>query len=123
MKDVSIPSTVAGCACTSGVGTADNTCWRNGRASNKQFVFPSSEIKQTTKVAKYPFKVQEPARELLITPGITKNSLLSTGKFAAANYITIFDKEEVNIYDANNTIITVTRGAILRGWWDAAMKL
>jgi hypothetical protein len=52
-------------------------------------------------------------QELHITPGITKNSLLITGKFAATNYITIFDKEEVNIYDANNTIIAVTRGAIL----------
>jgi hypothetical protein len=41
---------------------------------------------------------------------------LSTCKFAAANYITIFDKEEVNIYDANDTIIAVTRGAILRGF-------
>jgi hypothetical protein len=41
---------------------------------------------------------------------------LSTSKFAAANYITIFDKEEVNIYDANNTIIAVTRGTILRGF-------
>ncbi len=41
---------------------------------------------------------------------------MSTSKFAAANYITIFDKEEVNIYDANDTIIAVTRGAILRGF-------
>jgi hypothetical protein len=39
--------------------------------------------------------------------------LLSTGQFAAANYITIFDKEEVNIYDANDTIIAVIRGTIL----------
>ncbi len=45
--------------------------------------------------------------------GITKNSLLSTSKFAAANYITIFDKEEVNIYDVNDMIIAVTRGAVL----------
>jgi hypothetical protein len=42
--------------------------------------------------------------------------LLSTSKFADANYITIFDKEAVNIYDANDTTITVTRGAILRGF-------
>ncbi len=34
-----------------------------------------------------------------------------------------FDKEEVNIYDASDTIIAVTRGAILQGWWDAATKL
>jgi hypothetical protein len=48
-------------------------------------------------------------QELHIRPGITQNLLLSTGKFAAANYITIFDKEEVNIYDAKDTIIAVTR--------------
>ena len=67
--------------------------------------------------------MQEPAQELRITPGITENLLLSTSKFAATNYITIFDKEEVNIYDANNTIITVSRGAILRGWMDTKSNL
>ncbi len=41
---------------------------------------------------------------------------MSTSKFANANYITIFDKEAVNIYDANETTITVTRGAILCGF-------
>ncbi len=61
--------------------------------------------------------------KLHITPSITKKLLLSTGQFAAANYVTIFDKEEVNVYNANNTIIAVTRGAILQGWWDAATRL
>jgi hypothetical protein len=98
MEDGSIPSTVADSACTSGVSAADNTCWRTGRASNKQFALPGGKIKQATEVAEYPFKVQEPVQELHIMPGITKNLLLGTGKFAAANYITIFDKEEVNIY-------------------------
>jgi hypothetical protein len=101
MEDDSIPSTAADSACTSRVGSADDTCWYTGQASNKQFVLPGSKIKQATKVAGYPFKVQEPARELHITPGITKDLLLSTGKFATTNYTTIFDKEEVNIYDAN----------------------
>ena len=67
--------------------------------------------------------MQEPAQELRITPGITENLLLSTSKFAATNYITIFDKEEVNIYDANDTIIMVSRGAILRGWMDTKSNL
>ena len=69
-----------------------------------------------TKIAEYPFNVQDPAKQLHIMPGITTNLLLSTNKFAEANYITIFDKEEVNIYDVNNTVITVMRGAILRGF-------
>ncbi len=67
-------------------------------------------------IAEYPFKVQNPASKVHITPGITSNSLMSTNQFAVADYITVFDKEEVNVYDANDVKITVTRGAILRGW-------
>lgn len=37
---------------------------------------------------------------------------------ADANYISIFDDEEVNIYDANDTKIVTTRGAVLRGYRD-----
>ena len=61
-----------------------------------------------TKIAEYPFQVRDPVKHLHITPGITTNSLMSTNEFAAANYITIFDNKEVNIYDANDTIIAVT---------------
>ncbi len=115
MEDGSIPSTVVDSGCTSGVSTTDNPCWLTSRTSTKQFILSGGKIVKATEIAEYPFKVRSPAQELHITPGITENSLLSTSKFAAANYITIFDKEEVNIYDANNTIIAVTRGAILRG--------
>ncbi len=94
----------------------DDPCQRTGRASKKKFVLPGGEIVNATEIVEYPFKVRAPAQELHITPGVTKNSLLSTSKFANANYITIFGKEAVNIYDANETTITVTRGAILCGF-------
>ena len=76
-----------------------------------------------TEIAEYPFAVRAPANELHITPGVSQHSLLSTSKFADANYITIFDKDTVNIYDANDTVISVTKGAILRGWRDPAINL
>ena len=98
MEDDSIPSTVADSTCTLGVGTKDDPFPRTGQASHKRFVLPGGEIKQATKVAEYPFKVQEPVQELHITPGINKNLLLSTSNFAATNYTTIFNKDEVNIY-------------------------
>jgi hypothetical protein len=60
---------------------------------------------------------------LHITPGITENWLFSTSKFAATNYTTFVDKEAVNIYNPNNTTITVTWGAILSGWKDAKSDL
>jgi hypothetical protein len=85
MEDGSIPSTVADSACTSGVGTKDDPCPRTGRSSHKRFILPGGDIKQATEVAEYPFKVQDPAQELHITPGITKNLLLSTSKFATTN--------------------------------------
>ncbi len=111
-----IPSTVVDSGCTSGVGTSDYPCQQTGRASKKKFVLPGGKIVNATEIAEYLFKVRVPAQELHITPGVTENSLLSTSKFADANYITIFDKEAVNIYDANETTITITRGAILRGF-------
>jgi hypothetical protein len=73
---------------------------------------------QATEKAEYPFNVRAPANELHITPGVSQHSLLSMGKYADANYITVFDKDTVNVYDANDTIITVTRDAILWGWRD-----
>ncbi len=115
MENGPIPSMVVDSGCTLGVGTSDNPCRQTGWASKKKFILPGGKIVNATKIAEYPFKVRAPAQGLHITPGITKNSLLSTSKFADANYITIFDKEAVNIYDANETTITITRGTILRG--------
>jgi hypothetical protein len=51
-----------------------------------------------------------------IVQGIEHDSLLSIPKFASANYIAIFDKDKINIYDANNTKVTVSCSAILCGW-------
>jgi hypothetical protein len=113
MEDGSIPFTLAYRACTSRVGTTDDICRRTGQAYNKQFVLPGRKIKQATEVTEYPFKVWEPVQELHIMPGITKNLLLSTGNIATAKYITIFDKEEVNIFNANAPFIAVIREAIL----------
>ncbi len=97
MEDSSIPSMVADSACTSSVSTADDTCWRTGQVSNKQFVLQGGKIKLAAEITEYLFKVQGPANKLHITPDITKNLLLSTVHFAATNYITNFEKEEVNI--------------------------
>jgi hypothetical protein len=116
MENGTIPSMVVDSGCTLGVGMSDDPCWWTKHASKKKFVLPGSKIVNATEIAEYPFKVRAPAQELHITPGVTKNSLLSTSKFTNANYITIFDKEAVNIYDANETTITITRGVILRGF-------
>ena len=91
--------------------------------STKRFILPDGNIIPATECATYPFNVRPPANELHITPGVSQNSLLSTGKYANANYITVFDNNEVNIYDANDTLVTVSKGAILQGWRDKESNL
>ena len=49
-------------------------------------------------------------------PVVIANSLVSTSKSAKADYITIFDKDEVGVYDAQNAQVNATRGSILIGW-------
>ena len=95
---------------------------KTGQKSSKIFSMPMGHKAQADEVRLLQHKLREPARSVDMVPGI-HNSLLSTGKFADANYISIFDKDEVNIYDATNTVITVSRGAILRGWRDNAIGL
>ncbi len=103
-----IPTTVADSATTSGVGTIHNPCQCTGKPSHKQFTLPNVTVIPATEIAEYPFEVRKLAKILHITPGVSQNSLLSTVKFADANYITIFDKDTVNIYNANDKIITIT---------------
>ena len=69
-------------------------------------------------MSKLTHNVRKPAKDVHIVPSIESNSLLSTAKFAKAGYITVFDNEEVNIYDAHDTKLIVLLGAILRGWFD-----
>jgi hypothetical protein len=96
---------------------------RTGKPSHKQFILPDGTVIPATKIAGYPFEVRKLAKILHIIPGVSQNSLLSTVKFADATYITIFDKDTVNISDANNTIISITKGAILQGWQDKNSNL
>jgi hypothetical protein len=118
-----IPTTVADSAATSGVGTINDPCQQTGKPSHKQFILPNRSVIPTTDIVEYPFEVRKLAKVLYITPNISQNSLLSTVKFADANYITVFDKDIVNINNANNTVITVTKGAILGGWRDSKSNL
>jgi hypothetical protein len=119
----SIPSTIADSGATSGVGAKGDPSQRTGEPSDKRFILPSGEVVQATEIAEYSFNVRAPANELHITPGVSQHSLHSTGKYADANYITVFDEDTVNVYDANDTIITVTNNAILREWRDRDNKL
>jgi hypothetical protein len=118
-----IPSTIADSGATSGIGIKDDPSHRTSEPSDKRFILPSGEVIQATEKVEYPLNVRAPANELHITPGVRQHSLLSSGNYTDANNITVFDKDTVNVYNTSNTIITVTKDAILRGWRDTNNKL
>ena len=94
-----------------------------GKQSTKVFQLPDGTRTPASNIHLLHHNVRQPAKDVHIVPTISNNSLLSTAKFATAGYITVFDGEEVNIYDSFNTKVIVTRAAILRGWFDKEANL
>ena len=113
-------SAVADSGATSSVGTKrdrkKNAFVATGRQLNKAFRMPNGDVEEASDMDKLHHDVRHPAKDVHIVPKIKHHLLLSIPTFADANYITIFDKDEVNIYDANKTTIVVSQSAILRRW-------
>ena len=101
---------------TSSVGTPTDPFAKTGQRSNKVFHLPNGATEEAREIGDLATNVRAPARDVHITPGITETSLMSTAKFSNAGYTTIFDGDQVNIYDQHDTVITVSRAAIIRGW-------
>jgi hypothetical protein len=77
---------------------------------------PNGKVEEASDIDELHHDVHHPAKDIHIIPGIERNSLLSISKFVDAHYITIFDKDEINIYNANITTIIVSHCAIIQGW-------
>ena len=116
----SIPSGIADSGTTATCGTVRDAkhFLHTGETSDKIFQVANGEIEEATEVKQLPFQLRKEACRVDIVPGINTATLISTGKLADANYISIFDEEEVNVYDANNTVVTTTQGSVLRGYRD-----
>jgi hypothetical protein len=111
-----IPSAIVDSGATSSVSTPTDPFSATGRTSNKIFRLPNGATEAASEIRELATKVRAPARDVHITPGIAESSLISTSRFSDAGYATIFAGDQVNIYDQNDMIITVSRGAILRSW-------
>jgi hypothetical protein len=118
--DGSIPSAVTDSSATSNVGTTRDRARKafvaTGQKLDKAFRMPNGQVEEANDMGELQHNVRHPAKDVHIVPGIEPDSLLSIPKFINANYIAIFDKAEVNIYNANKKSIVVSRGTILRGW-------
>jgi hypothetical protein len=115
--DRSIPSAIADSGATSNVektrDRARKAFMATGRKLDKAFRMLNGQVEEANNMDELQHNVRHPAKDIHILPGIERDSLLSIPKFVNSNYIAIFDKDKVNIYNANKTSIVVSHGAIL----------
>ena len=85
--------------------------------SDKVFHIPTGGTSRASIKAKLTNELREPATEVDISPVLT-NTLLSTGKLLEGGYFTVYDENEVNIYDGkkrnNNNNIAGKIGHLFR---------
>ena len=84
--------------------------------SNKVFQMPNGHKPPAREVKLLEHDLRAPARDVHMVSGLTETSLVSAAKLAEIGYVSVFDNDEVNIYDSHNTEIKVSRSAILKGW-------
>ena len=103
--------------CTSGVTTSTDAqlMQPTGRRSNKVFHMPLGNSAQATEVYEMNHKLRRPAMEMNELPGL-HSTLISGVKLADADYVSVIDKEKVNVYDAKTTNVKATGPPVLQGW-------
>jgi hypothetical protein len=88
-----------------------------GIASIKKVRMANGQVEAAGEQLELKNGLRKPASTADSIPSI-KTSLISTSKLADAGYFTVFDKDEVNVYDATTTSIKPTNQAVLTGWRD-----
>jgi len=111
----SIPSAVSNTGASASVIKPSDPSIPTGIQSNTSFGGAFGDIAMATTINKLHHQLREPARSVHIGPKV-KDSLFSTSKCVEADYVAIYDKKEVNYYDAKTTQINVSNEAVLTGW-------
>ena len=101
---------------TSTAGRPQDPFILSNTPSNKVFHLPTGGTAQASRKANLHHRLRQPAREVDIVPSLAEHTLISASKFADANYFTVYDDKEVNIYDGETTNIYVTEKAVLQGF-------
>jgi hypothetical protein len=66
--------------------------------------------------AKLDYDMRDPATDGDTVSDLATNSLLSICKTADANYITLFTKDEVQVFDAETAKVNIEGEAVMTGW-------
>ena len=118
MLDGTIPSAVSDTGATSSAGLSSDSGFlcETGQQSTKVFHVANGDAAQASEVRLLQKPLRDPARTIDMVPSLRGASLLSTSKLAGAEYVTIYDGDEFNVYDGRTTHIHVREAAILQGW-------
>jgi hypothetical protein len=108
-----IASDVSDTGATSTAGALHDPFKETTTLSSKVFILPTGGTATATKCAKLLHSVRAPADMVDIVPTLAQ-TLLSGSKFANAGYTAVYDKTEVNFYNANT--IHITEKAVLMGY-------
>ena len=86
-----------------------------GKNPNKIFVIPNSNTMLTTERMKLAHKLRDPSDEVDLVPG-GHSTLLRGVKISDADYVTVLDKDSINIYDGKATKIIISEKEVLSGY-------
>jgi hypothetical protein len=111
----SIPSAISNTGATASAFKPLDPSVPTGIQSTATFGRAFGKQATVTTMNKLHRKLCKPAQSIHIVPQV-QNSLLSTSKVLDADYIAIYDKEEVNFYNAKTTRIIISEEAVLKGW-------
>ena len=111
------PTGIYDIGATSGVGALEDANYfiSTVKNSNKCFVIPNIDTMSENEIMKLAHELRDPENKVDIVPGV-HSTMISGVKFADADYVTILDKEGINIYDGKTTKITISEKAVLSGY-------
>ena len=108
----SIPSAASNTGATESAFKRSDPTIPTGTRSTSSFGGAFSDVAKATTINKLHHKLREPAHSIHIMPQV-KDLLLSTSKMVDADYIAVYDKDEVNFYNVKTTKIVILDKAVL----------
>ena len=123
VMDGTIPSAVVDTRATTSVGKYRCGLELTWKPSNKIFKVATGQEARATKMATMGQDLREPACTFDMVPDGTLDCLASTSNMCDDGYFTMFDGEEVRIYDAETTKVVTPKPPILKGWRDKIITL
>ena len=116
VMDGTIPSAFVDSGATSNVVRNGDGLTLTSHPSNKVFKVCTGQEAKANETVTMEHNLHDPARTFDRVPDLTLNSLASTSKMSDAGYFSIFDEEEIRIYDARTTKVVTSKPPVLKGW-------